>query len=807
MELLFSKINGTNPHLNYEALKESIIAKLSPTCDKAEVFILNNFPAPVSAQVDIDFIILLNIPKLHRSWYQVDLETDKVSVKNQIIAVSVINEFLDSEIIVKDNYLEIDENYLSFDDLASKLKWGLVNYLANNCGLTRNKITVHPFFWIKNNKNNGVTSNTLIGNHFTYQNVEEVIKRNYYFKWQGYSDWNDKGSFGESIMAIFEQASRDSETGYITKRKIERMQSRFEEASQKAYSSIGECLVEISGKAGTGKSSDLLKFMLNNSINGKKGIFLTYNHLLVFDISSQIKSFTNQLPEEKRQFKQSTSTDTIHGFFYHIAKKLAVLILMSEERINELTNKLDTRLKTIENYFDSIRISEPEISLAKLLYYVQSKFEADKGTKIEAINLLRHIDHYRFLSDKKTTSHWIKLYRDDTVSKLSQLISSQIFIKDYHAVLKRIRQATINLSAFLEDLDVVNKYSLISEALNLESDILEGNGSTKIDLEKLKKRYRRGLGGFRSGRTLYVDEGQDCHKYERDIFINIFGSKNIVIANGDKEQLIRYSEICNWHISQNKAIEYYRYAKKRKSFRMKPAIAILANYIADFYGIDLNIEPIDTEDHGNIILAFNPEREKQIESINTLYEKGKIQGCTAYESLLLMNVSKKLNSGDSLQEESSVVMNEYDNILKEKESKKEDWKLISAAEPLMTDFRFWNATGNVKKREMSDPGALSVRTIYYESCRGIEAWSIMCFNFDRFFDLKSMERTADSFLLDNILLTTEERRNMYAATWALMAITRAMENCYIELNDLNSPISKCILNFAEKYPNYVTYLN
>jgi hypothetical protein len=48
---------------------------------------------------------------------------------------------------------------------------------------------------------------------------------------------------------------------------------------------------------------------------------------------------------------------------------------------------------------------------------------------------------------------------------------------------------------------------------------------------------------------------------------------------------------------------------------------------------------------------------------------------------------------------------------------------------------------------------------------------------------------------------------MYAATWVLMAITRSMENCYVQIQNTESSISKAILSFKEKYPKYVTSLH
>ena len=106
-------------------------------------------------------------------------------------------------------------------------------------------------------------------------------------------------------------------------------------------------------------------------------------------------------------------------------------------------------------------------------------------------------------------------------------------------------------------------------------------------------------------RIAYIDEAQDCHPLERDILFSIFGSNNIVIANGGKEQLIRYSQLCDWHISRSQKIESHKYQKRRKSYRMKPAIAALANHIATWYKIDLDIEQIDTEDHGSVLIDFS----------------------------------------------------------------------------------------------------------------------------------------------------------------------------------------------------------
>ena len=47
---------------------------------------------------------------------------------------------------------------------------------------------------------------------------------------------------------------------------------------------------------------------------------------------------------------------------------------------------------------------------------------------------------------------------------------------------------------------------------------------------------------------------------------------------------------------------------------------------------------------------------------------------------------------------------------------------------------------------------------FYESCRGLESWSVMCLELDKFYDRKKNEDEALNFLSDDLLITDEERR-------------------------------------------------
>lgn len=54
---------------------------------------------------------------------------------------------------------------------------------------------------------------------------------------------------------------------------------------------------------------------------------------------------------------------------------------------------------------------------------------------------------------------------------------------------------------------------------------------------------------IRQGKVLSVDEAQDCHDLERDILLSMWQQRNIVVATGGQDQLIRYNTECNWRFN------------------------------------------------------------------------------------------------------------------------------------------------------------------------------------------------------------------------------------------------------------------
>lgn len=102
-----------------------------------------------------------------------------------------------------------------------------------------------------------------------------------------------------------------------------------------------------------------------------------------------------------------------------------------------------------------------------------------------------------------------------------------------------------------------------------------------------------------------------------------------------------------------------------------------------------------------------------------------------------------------------------------------------------------------KEEENNEINANTYRSIFYESCRGLEAWSVVCLDLDLFYKRKYDEEIAANYLSDDFLLTENDRRSKYAATWVLMALTRAIDTLYIHFDDPNSTLGKIFQQYVE----------
>ena len=97
------------------------------------------------------------------------------------------------------------------------------------------------------------------------------------------------------------------------------------------------------------------------------------------------------------------------------------------------------------------------------------------------------------------------------------------------------------------------------------------------------------------------------------------------------------------------------------------------------------------------------------------------------------------------------------------------------------------------------------RLYNYNSCRGIEGWTVVCLNFDMLMKEKlkySPYLSRGEFESD---FSYQERLQREVYKWMLMPLTRAIDTLVISLYDTNSPIGRLLYELHQERPDYVIW--
>lgn len=816
MSIEFIPINGQNEHLDYEAFEADLKTRLEVTCTDAKVYLYNNFPVVVTEESLIDLLIIIALKDIYGNYFRVKTNSGDIYIKNLIMPVNFIDGFEDQNVIIEDGELLINEVGINYKHEVNGIKYRLQDYLNNKCGFNEPYLDVHPLFFIKNNDEQ-VIPHHLTAEVFTFNRFEiylrEAFDNNFHStnRWINAHNYDEYEKVTEDIQVITERASLDSQIGYLTKQKIERI-GRKVARSTKMDANLNKSLIIVSGKAGTGKTSELLTLMTKTLAKGNNGLFLTYNKLLVYDLAKSLKAIGDRNKTDIEKFGER-KVMTLHQFFYRVSKSLGVLHVMSEDRIAELKDTLRKRLAVLYKFIklneqDKHLLSEPE----KLLESIQNSPNFNIGTKDLGIDLIRFSRslHKSFVDSRDEI---FKKFFERKESLLEQIATNEIFLADYYGVLQNTLNQIENPENYFEEKGIKDRGKLLNEILNLTDK--HYNEENEIIAGAFVEKKNRKIGGFKRARTLFIDEAQDCHYLEKDILVEVFGHENIVVANGGTEQLIRHMELCNWEYSKGTNLNPVKFRTRNKSYRVKKHLLEFCMFVANKYGINLDLEPYEDEegenpDIGKVIIDFrnNLVDENITDILTSLNENAKVHGCTHYESTLIMieHVKYAINS---VQPETGLV-NEHGNITNDILFERDELDLLKNRPSTDQTLSFWDGTRH-DKSEHGMPNPDEFRVIFYESCRGLEAWNAMCFSIDKFFDKKYEEEDAEKYLVGDetevftadMFLSNEDRKKMYAATWVLMATTRAMDSLYLHVEDQESEFGKTVSEFIKTSPENI----
>lgn len=817
-------LNGKHPMINNDDLEISFRTFLGTRVSNSKLYIFSNFSAPISSECKIDILVIMSIEDVHGNYLRVEKDNSSFEYyRNTILPITLNSSFYEQSIEIRENYITINDYEYENKDEISALKFGLKNLLELNCFFEKDKVQINPIEILLNKTNQFVFDKTIVDNCINWSCIFSYIKANPKLYFQSYSPW--KGQFGFEkfkidVAHINSVASSYTEFGYLTRKKIDRISSQLSK-KMVMFESIGNDPTIIVGKAGTGKTAHLMNILLNCLSKRINVTFLTYNHLLVKEVAFQVKMtqdalYSSWMKEENDNISfPSGIVQTLMKFTFALSKKLGVLHLMSESRMNELKITLNNSCIFLEKNLPTLIQSNSSRIFQNFLNW-NVAIEAIQNTNW-AIEVKQYGIQLVYFIKKKNKSLTLSLdetiveFKKEKSINLESLSHKNVFLNDYIGCLENTLKAIRNTEVFYSQFNVESKYDLLDILMNLnnrkqDEDLL----NKKISLEIYKKIVKNVIKGRTSkSRILIVDEGQDCHPFEREIFHEMFNPKNVVVSNGGKEQLIRYSNTCDWSVFRNKKIQTKKIASGNKSFRIKQNVLDFCNFISEKYKIDLNLKSFSEEDAGQVYFDFRGiENTSLVSSFSTLLEKGKVNGCSHLESLLVMDINKSYSSNGNKHFapnlELDTVINEF-NVIEEKAITKRN--MFPYLEDLRTLSEYWLGAVD-DKNKLSFPSPNEVRIINYESCRGLEGWSVMCLNIDQFFESQANSSDAEKYLLsEDMYLTKEQRAAMYAITWVLMASTRAIDTLYLQMSQTNNEFSKLCKEYTILYPEKCIIIN
>ena len=372
---------------------------------------------------------------------------------------------------------------------------------------------------------------------------------------------------------------------------------------------------------------------------------------------------------------------------------------------------------------------------------------------------------------------------------------SRAFIEDYPKALEMIYQALTKTEEFYNVYNIKDRRELLSKMTKLDNK--EGEVTYE---EYLKDAVYRSTGLAKWSNSIMIDEAQDCLRMEKAILVTLRGPENLIVASGGRDQLIRNREETNWSVVGNVKIPYFHPREGRTTYRQKRNVVEFINTFVRTYGLASEMNSmaesnglgrviIDCRNIGNII-------PKDI--VTELSLAGEANGCSSYENIMVMLPERGYVSGNNI---STLNVDENDNF---------DISISNINRELLIDpcgLNVWKGFSDDKSK-INVPGQNQTRFIFYESCRGMEAWNVLCMGIDAFFDFKSRSKEAEKYAASNsnLLSTPEQLQKKYGLLWCYMAFTRAIDTLYLKIQNLNSDFSRELIRVAEQCGDIVEIL-
>ncbi|MDN3586095.1 DUF2075 domain-containing protein [Pedobacter aquatilis] len=776
-----------------ETLKADLRSRLSPTVNKGTVVIISKFPAVGNMLSGVDYLILLSIPKATGNYLSVKINKTHKYIHNAVLLIKTLQD--DHIDAADDAALYAPDSEFDYNETLSQNAYDLRDFC-----LPKEDIWPVAIYQVTAANAPSFFNSKLLLNHpLTAKYLVWAMAHQAHEKTPAYGlnsfsrdseALQSEGNLIDFCKNLLDRANSGVNYGILTKKKIDQL-NRTNKVTDEILNNLGTSLSIISGKAGTGKTLALTRVLSKYQQERHNVRFLTYNNLLVFDIRQLLRNFPGS--------DTKLSAMSVHSFFYKQSHTLGIPLLLGQDRVEQLLQVCEQRISKLVPAYQSLLDSKHQ-GIDQLLQ-AAGALRLPKSDYEELGLFARFARGKGWPGFAEIQKHYLEFKR----SILEKNIGREIFLQDYYKVLELLYLAVTNTEKFYRDMGIKNRYDLLSSLYDtdkythpaeVEAKTEDPGETPTIPLGNLLQRVNKVERQVGWAKLMLVDESQDFHLYEKELLFALRRPENMAISTGGKEQLIRHNKLLDWSLSMNRKIPHQRFPLRNRTFRQKANIVSLVNALGAHFGIPLSLESVDeSQGLGKIIIDTRPKTSFIAAEIALeLRDNGRINGCSAYESLMFLVPSRGYT--DKHQDEGfSISENDVVSSVQQSTSRKFKYR----NELLALDILSWDGVSE-NKGALKIPQQTETRVIHYESCRGLEAWSCALLSLDSYFNHKREAEEAAKHLADDLFLSEDERKDKYAAIWCLMAFTRPMDTLYIQLDSPISRFSRLLLGLAAGAP-------
>ncbi len=341
-----------------------------------------------------------------------------------------------------------------------------------------------------------------------------------------------------------------------------------------------------------------------------------------------------------------------------------------------------------------------------------------------------------------------------------------IAIDTVHAFFGRVmRQLGIidNYDGFLERFDE-HKEALL--------DYLQSGTVSRADLDALMMQH----GADFDWDLVFVDEGQDWPADEIAILRHLYGPERLTVSDG-VDQYVRES-VADW--SQGVSKTSLRSRRLTRCMRMKANLAAFVSDMAASLGIDdWDLEP-NTDAPGGRVIVVEGDLATRPDLLQVWCDDARALGNAPVDMLACVS-PLMVQAGQSGQ------------LCRPAEIYERNGGMV------------WDGTSR-DVREHFPTHRDQLRFVQYDSCRGLEGWTVINFQLDTLWDYKRSQWFSEGHVVDDLYRSAEESAAQHASRWVMIPLTRAIDTLVININQQDSFVRDALRKVYAKRRDFMDWI-